>query len=103
MFFLGLILGMVVMGAWMATGGSLEDLMTGDTSSIPDWFWFELFLSPQDGCGAAAMLAFGTMEFFGYEFDLPSYISLGTLVLAQLIWTLVPLTLAAIFFEKRDV
>jgi ABC-type transport system involved in multi-copper enzyme maturation permease subunit len=91
------------MGAWMATGGSVEDLMTGDTSSIPDWFWFELFLSPQDGSGAAAMLAFGTTEFFGFDLDMPPWISLGTIALAQIIWTIVPLTLAAIFFQKRDV
>ena len=102
-FFLGLILGMIVMGAWMATGGSLESLMSGDTSSIPDWFWFELFLSPQDGCGAAAMLAFGTTEFFGFDLDMPPWISIGTIALAQIIWTTVPLTLAAIFFQKRDV
>ena len=102
-FFLGLILGMIMMGAWMATGGSLESLMTGDTSSIPDWFWFEVFLSPQDGNGAAAMLAFGTTEFFGYEFDLPTWITLGTLALAQLIWTIAPLVLAYKWFQKRDV
>lgn len=102
-FFLGLILGMIMMGAWMATGGSIQSLIEGDTSSIPDWFWFEMFVSPQDGNGAAAMLAFGTTEFFGYEFDLPSWITLGTLAVAQLIWTLVPLALACLFFQRRDV
>lgn len=102
-FFLGLILGMIMMGAWMATGGSIEDFMTGDTSSIPDWFWFELLISPQDGNGAAAMLAFGTTEFFGYEIALPPWITLGTLGLAQLIWTVVPLVLACIFFQRRDI
>jgi Cu-processing system permease protein len=102
-FFLGLILGMIMTGVWMATGGSLESYLTGDTSSIPDWFWFELFLSPQDGNGAAAMLAFGMTKVFGYEFDLPTWITLGTLALAQLIWTIVPLVLACRWFQKRDV
>jgi len=102
-FFLGLILGMIMMGAWMATGGSLDEMMTGDTSSMPDWLWFEVFVSPQDGNGAAAMLAFGTTEFFGFEMDLPPWISLGTLALAQLIWTIVPLTLSCIFIQRRDI
>jgi len=35
--------------------------------------------------------------------DLPSWISLGTLVLAQLMWTVVPLALACWWFQKRDV
>jgi len=102
-FFLGLILGMIMMGAWMATGGSLEAIMTGDTSGIPDWFWFEVFVSPQDGNGAAAMLAFGTTEFLGFDMALPPWITLGTLALAQLIWTIVPLALACFFFQRRDI
>ena len=102
-FFMGMIIGMIMMGAFMATGGTLEGLMTGDTSSMPDWFWFEVFLSPQDGNGAAAMLAFGTTEFLGFELDLPPWISLGTLALAQLLWTIVPLAIACWRFQMRDV
>jgi len=102
-FFLGMILGMIMMGAYMSTGGSLDVFVTGDMSAVPDWFWFEVFLSPQDGNGVAAMLSFGVNEFMGYEFDLPSWINLGTLALAQVIWTLIPLTLAFMWFLRRDV
>lgn len=102
-FFLGMILGMIMMGLFMATGGSLNDLVTGDTSSVPDWFWIEVFLSPQDGNAAAAMLAFGTTEFMGFELDLPHWINLGTLALVQLLWTIIPLSIASVSFGKRDV
>jgi ABC-type transport system involved in multi-copper enzyme maturation permease subunit len=102
-FFWGAICGMVFMGAYMATGGSLADFVSGDTSDLPDWFWFDMFLSPQDGSGTAAMLAFGETELLGYEVNPPPWITLGTLVLVQLLWTLVPLALACWWFERRDI
>jgi ABC-type transport system involved in multi-copper enzyme maturation permease subunit len=102
-FFLGMILGMIVMGVYMSSGGDINAFITGDMSAIPDWFWFEVFVSPQDGSGVAAMLAFGVDKYMGYEFDLPSWINLGTLALAQLVWTLIPLALAFVWFLRRDV
>ena len=102
-FFWGMICGMIWIGAYMATGGDAVAFLHGDTSGVPDWFWFEVFLSPQDGSGTAAMLAFGETEIMGYSVDLPSWVNLGTLVLAHLIWTLVPIVLAYWWFQKRDV
>lgn len=102
-FFWGAICGMVFMGVYMGTGGAIGDFISGDTSDMPDWFWFDLFLSPQDGSGTAAMLAFGETEILGYEVDLPSWVTLGTLVMAQLLWALIPLALAYWWFQKRDV
>jgi Cu-processing system permease protein len=102
-FFWGMICGMIWIGAYMATGGDAVAFLGGDTSGVPDWFWIEVFLSPQDGSGTAAMLAFGETELMGYSVDLPSWVNLGTLVLAHLIWTLVPFALAYVWFQKRDV
>lgn len=102
-FFLGMIFGMIFMGIYMSTGGDLNAFIMGDMTGIPDWFWFEVFLSPQDGSGVAAMLAFGVDKYMGYEFDLPSWINLGTLALAQAIWALVPLTIAFVAFLRRDI
>lgn len=101
-FFWGMIIGMIVIGLYMSTGGSMNDLISGDTSSVPDWFWFEVFLSPQDGNQVAAMLAFGQTEFLGIEFDVP-WINLYSLAFAQLLWTIIPLMLAYRWFQKRDV
>lgn len=103
LFFWGMIIGMIWMGLYMATGGSMNDLILGDASSLPNWFWFEVFLSPQDGNQVAAMLAFGQPKFLGFEFDLPSWINLYSLAFAQLLWTIIPLMLAYWWFEKRDV
>ncbi len=102
-FFWGMIIGMVVVGIFMATGGSVDAFITGDMTDVPDWLWFDMFLSPQDGSGTAVMLGFGETEFMGYELELPSWVSLGTLVLSQLLWTLVPLVLAFVWFQKRDI
>ncbi|MGB2826393.1 MAG: ABC transporter permease subunit, partial [Thermoplasmata archaeon] len=43
-FFWGMIIGMVWMGLYMSTGGNLNDFISGDTSSVPEWFYFEVFL-----------------------------------------------------------
>lgn len=102
-FFWGMICGMVWIGAYMATGGDAVAFLHGDTSGVPDWFWFEVFLSPQDGSGTAAMLAFGETDIMGYSVTLPPWVNLGTLVLAHLIWTLVPIAIAYWSFQKRDV
>jgi Cu-processing system permease protein len=102
-FFWGMIIGMVWMGLFMSTGGSMNDLISGDTSSVPEWFWFEVFLSPQDGNQMAAMLAFGQTEIMGFEVDVPPGINLSSLAFAQLLWTIVPLMLAYVWFQKRDV
>jgi hypothetical protein len=40
------------------------------------------------------MLGFGETEFMGYELELPPWVNRWTLVLSQLLWTLVPLVLA---------
>ena len=101
-FFMGMIVGMIFMGAYMATGGSFEDYLSGDTSSLPDWFWVEPFFGPQDGYGAAAMLAFGQTDLLGFEFALPPWLNIFTITMAQIIWTAVPLGLACILFQKRD-
>ena len=102
-FFLGLIFGVIMMGLFSATGGDLGAFIMGDLTGVPDWFWFEVFMSPQDGSQVAAMLAFGVDEFMGYQFELPAWINLGTLALSQVIWTSIPLTLSFIWFQRRDV
>jgi Cu-processing system permease protein len=102
-FFWGLIIAIIWMGLYMSTGGSMDDLMPGDLTSVPDWFWFEVFLSPMDGNQMAAMLAFGQTEFMGFELDAVPWVSLSSLAFAQLLWTVVPLMLAYWWFEKRDV
>lgn len=102
-FFWGMIIGTIWMGIYSATGGSIADLYSGNVSSFPGWFWYEIFLSPQDGNQTATMLAFGIKKIMGFSFDIPSWVNLGTIVLSQLLWTITPLVLAIRFFKRRDI
>lgn len=102
-FFWGAIIGTIWLGIYASSGGSIQDFLSGGEIELPSWFWFELFLSPQDGSQTATMLAFGVKKIMGFSFDTPSWINLSTISLSQLIWTLVPLSLAMWFFKKRDI
>jgi ABC-type transport system involved in multi-copper enzyme maturation permease subunit len=102
-FFWAMIVGMIYFGLLYSTGGSPEAFIRGDLSEIPEWFWTDPFLSPGDGYQTASMLAFGLTEIFGYEFDLPEWLNMGTIVLSQLLWLLIPFILAYFFFERRDI
>ncbi len=102
-FFWGMIIGSIWLGIYAATGGSLTELYTGSVDKFPSWFWYEIFLSPQDGNQAATMLAFGQKEIMGFTFEMPHWVNLKNIVLAQLIWTAVPLLLSIYFFRRRDI
>jgi len=101
-FFWGMIIGTIWMGIYAATGGSITELYSGNVASFPGWFWYEIFLSPQDGNQTATMLAFGIKKIMGFSFDIPSWVNLGTIVLSQLVWTAIPVVLAIRFFKRRD-
>jgi ABC-type transport system involved in multi-copper enzyme maturation permease subunit len=102
-FFEGMIIGMIFFGALLATGGSLEDFTSGNLDDMPEWFWYDPYLSPTDGYQTASTLAFDVNEFFGFTLEFPSWLNMGTIVLSQLLWLFIPLILAYYFFEKRDI
>ncbi len=102
-FFEAMIIGMIFFGLLYATGGSPEDFITGDFEDIPDWFWTDPFLSPSDGYQTGSLLAMEQEQILGYEFDLPNWLNMGTIVISQLLWLFIPLTLSYFFFERRDV
>jgi Cu-processing system permease protein len=102
-FFEAMIIGMIFFGLLYATGGSPEDFVTGDFEDVPDWFWTDPFLSPSDGYQTESLLAMEQEQILGYEFDLPHWLNMGTIVFSQLLWLIIPLILAYYFFEKRDI
>jgi len=102
-FFWGMIIGTIWLGIYAATGGSIAELYSGKVTSFPSWFWYEIFLSPQDGNQTATMLAFGIKKIMGISFDIPSWVNLGTIVLSQLLWTTIPVMLSIWFFKRRDI
>jgi len=101
-FFWGMIIGTIWLGIYAATGGSIIELYTGK-ASFPEWFWYELFLSPQDGNQTATLLAFGIKKIMGISFDIPSWVNLGSIVFSQLLWVMTPLIFAVQFFKRRDI
>jgi ABC-type transport system involved in multi-copper enzyme maturation permease subunit len=101
-FFWGMIYGMIVFGIYLGFGGDFTALLSG-TVSFPDWLWASIYASPMDMSQMAAMMAFGITQFFGFDMVAPGFMSLGTLVLAMLLWTYIPLILAYFLFKKRDI
>lgn len=101
-FFWGMIIGTIWLGIYAATGGSIAELYSGKVTSFPSWFWYEIFLSPQDGNQTATMLAFGIKKIMGISFDILSWVNLGTIALSQL-WTTIPVMLSIWFFKRRDI
>ncbi len=102
LFFWGMIYGTIVFGIFIATGGNFNDLISG-TIAFPDWLWASVFLSPMDMSQMAIMLAFNLSAAFGFSMDFPSFLNIGTVILAQLIWIFTSLILAFYFFRKRDI
>lgn len=101
-FFWAMIYGMIIFGIYLATGGSMNDFFSGDFD-FPDWLWKSIVLSPGDMYQMSVMQAFGLDQLFGFEVEVPGYMSLGLLVGVQLIWTIVPLITAYLFFKRRDI
>ena len=101
-FFWAMIYGMIIMGIYLGTGGSMGDFMSGNIE-YPDWLWKSIVLSPGDMYQMSAMQAFGIDQMFGFTIEVPDYMTLQLLVGVMLIWTIVPLILAYIFFKKRDI
>jgi ABC-type transport system involved in multi-copper enzyme maturation permease subunit len=104
-FFWGMIYGMIVFGLYLGAGGSIEDILNPTTGiyALPDWIWASIYASPMDMSQMAAMMAFGVTQFFGFNVVAPDFMSLGTLVFAMFLWTIIPLILAYFLFKKRDI
>lgn len=56
-----------------------------------------------DGYQTASTLAFGLSEVFGYQIPISDWLNMTTIVMSQLLWMFIPLTLAYFFFERRDI
>jgi ABC-type transport system involved in multi-copper enzyme maturation permease subunit len=104
-FFWGMIYGMIVFGIYLGAGGSFEELLNPTTGEyfLPDWLWASVYASPMDMSQMAAMFAFGVSQFFGFNIQAPGFVNLGTIVLAMLLWTFIPLVISYYLFKRRDI
>jgi len=102
LWFWGMIYGTVMIAILYGAGHTIEDFMTGN---VPDWFFKSVIFSPPDLHQTSVMRAFGISSFeqFGFSVTIPDFLDLGILLMAQIIWFLVPLFLAYFFFKRRDI
>ena len=102
-FFWGMIMGSIIFGIYyLATGVSPQDLFS-NISNLPAWFWASIFLSPMDMNQTSILFAFGIKQTFGVKIIPPDFINIYSLVGAQLLWMIIPLTLGYYFFKRRDI
>jgi ABC-type transport system involved in multi-copper enzyme maturation permease subunit len=103
-FFSGMIIGIVAFGVWVATSGhGLSDLMTGDISDLPGWFWAVEHINFMDGYGMGAMLLFGTSQFFGVTMVMPDWVSAWSIFGVQLAVAVTLFLLSMFIIKKKDV
>lgn len=104
LFFWAMIYGILIFSVYIATGGSFEDFFTqGGLTSLPDWFWGSIVISPSDTNQMAVMRAFDLNQAFGFAIEAPEWLSMGLLMSVQLLWIIIPLILAYFFFKRRDI
>jgi Cu-processing system permease protein len=101
-FFWGTIIGSVFLGILYSSGYDLSNLISGQ---MPDWYWTESFFSPADLNQVAVMKGFGLSEIssMGFAANLPDFFNAGTIILADMIWLIIPLILAYFIFKRRDI
>ena len=103
LFFWAMIYGILIFGIYIATGGSYEDFFATTNLDLPGWFWGSIVFSPSDTNQMAVMRAFDLNQAFGFQIQAPEWLNMSFLLTIQLIWIIVPLILAYIFFKRRDI
>ena len=103
LFFWSMIIGSVIMGIHLGTGGSFADFTSG---GMPNWMWSSIMvLSPMDMYGTATMLGFDlrVADVSGFSIVIPDFISLVNLLVIFIFWIVVPLVVGYYFYRKRDI
>jgi len=102
-FFFTMIIGLLLLGIYAATGGDIGEYMGGNLESIPDWLWKAMFFSPLDTYQMFVTLLYDVRTFFGFVVPaIPSYVNIKTTFLGIFVWSIVSPILAILLFRKRD-
>jgi len=103
LFFWSMIIGSVIMGIHLGTGGSFADFTSG---GMPNWMWSSMMvLSPSDMYQTATMLGFDlrVADVSGFSIVIPNFISMVNLLVIFIVWIVVPLGVGYYFYRKRDI
>ncbi|MCJ2532235.1 MAG: ABC transporter permease, partial [Candidatus Thermoplasmatota archaeon] len=100
-FFFAFIFDLILLGIFVATGGSFLPI-PGQPLVFPDWVYVAQLANPVQAFSSFAVRAFGVGFAFGFPIELPDFVSIGTTGLSMALWALVPLGLAAWRFRGQD-
>jgi ABC-type transport system involved in multi-copper enzyme maturation permease subunit len=103
LFFWSLIIGSVIIGIHLGTGGSFADFQTG---SMPDWIWSSMMiLSPMDNYQTSIFLGFDLRiaDISGFSIVIPDFVTLVNLLGIFIIWIVVPMVVGYYFYRKKDI
>ncbi len=101
-FFFAFIFDLIILGVFVATGGSFPTPGQGQALMLPNWAYAAQLANPVDAFGSFAARAFGIGSAFGIPVELPDFVSIGTTGLSMALWALVPVTLAFWRFRRQD-
>lgn len=100
LFFWSSIYRSIIIGIFLANGGSLSGLI-GSKTTLPTWMYLSMAASPADTYQSVALNLFNEQSAFGFPTTLPSWMPFLFAVYI-IIWILVPLALAYVLFQRRD-
>ena len=100
-FFFAFIFDLIILGVFVATGGSFLPT-PGQALVLPDWAAAAQLANPVDAFSSFAVRAFNLSTAFGFPLELADFVSIGTTSLSMALWALVPLGLAAWRFRRQD-
>ena len=103
LFFWSMIISSVIMGVFLGTDGSFDDILSG---GMPSWMWSSMMvLSPQDMYQTATMLGFDLRmaDISGFTIMIPDFITMINLLVISFLWIVVPLGIGYYFYRKRDI
>lgn len=102
LWFSGMILNLVLIGIWSATGGDFGSLLSGEMS-FPDWYWAGEFFSFMDIYQMGSMLLFDLSEVMGYSLTAPSWVNITSIFGWLTFMSALPFVLSLIFLQRRDI
>lgn len=101
-FIFAFIYDVVVLGIFIASGGTLS-LVPGGSISLPAWYWAATMFNPGDSFGLLSALLFSLSGAFGFGFgEVPGFVNGVTLSLVLVAWIMIPLLLAIARIRDAD-